>query len=109
MKHLVSKEGFLFVNKDFINGVIVAKELFIPDDYNLDLYMELPEQEALELQEKYNIETIISVINTSNRGGGKPTKIDASSVREITPEQHLSYQKAKEQALQEEIEQGNNT
>lgn len=56
MKHLVSKEGFLFVNKDFINGVIVAKELFIPDDYNLDLYMELPEQEVLELQEKYNIE-----------------------------------------------------
>lgn len=57
MKHLVSKEGFLFVNKDFINGVIVAKELFIPNDYNyLDLYMELPEQEALELQEKYNIE-----------------------------------------------------
>lgn len=56
MKHLVSKEGLLFVNKDFTNGVIVAKELFIPDDYNLDLYMELPEQEALELQEKYNIE-----------------------------------------------------
>lgn len=55
MKHLVSKEGFLFVNKDFINGVIVAKELFIPDDHNLDLYMELPEQEVLELQEKYNI------------------------------------------------------
>ena len=51
MKHLVPKEGFLFVNKDFINGVIVAKELFIPDDYNLDLYMELPEQEALELQQ----------------------------------------------------------
>lgn len=46
-----------FENKDFINGVIVAGELFIPDDYNyLDLYMELPEQEALELQEKYNIE-----------------------------------------------------
>jgi hypothetical protein len=56
MKHLVSKEGLLFVNKDFTNGVIVARELFIPDDYNLDLYMELPEQEALELQEKYNIE-----------------------------------------------------
>lgn len=56
MKHLVSKEGFLFVNKDFTNGVIIARELFIPDDYNLDLYMELPEQEALELQEKYNIE-----------------------------------------------------
>lgn len=56
MKHLVSKEGFLFVNKDFINGVIIARELFIPDDYNLDLYMELPEQEALELQEKYNTE-----------------------------------------------------
>mgnify|MGYP006912768497 CR=1 FL=1 len=61
MKHLVSKEGFLFVSKDFINGVIVAKELFIPDDYNyLDLYMELPEQEALELQEKYNIENATS-------------------------------------------------
>jgi hypothetical protein len=56
MKHLVSKEGLLFVNKDFTNGVIVARELFIPDDYNLDLYMELPEQEALELQEKYNTE-----------------------------------------------------
>lgn len=56
MKHLVSKEGLLFVNKDSTNGVIVARELFIPDDYNLDLYMELPEQEALELQEKYNIE-----------------------------------------------------
>lgn len=56
MKHLVSKEGFLFVNKDFTNGVIIARELFIPDDYNLDLYMELPEQEALELQEKYNTE-----------------------------------------------------
>lgn len=55
MKYLVSKEGFLFVNKDFINGVIVAKELFIPDEYNyLDYYDEIPEQEALELQEKYN-------------------------------------------------------
>lgn len=55
MKHLVSKEGFLFVNKDFINGVIVARELFIPDEYNyLDYYDEIPEQEALELQEKYN-------------------------------------------------------
>lgn len=63
MKHLVSKEGFLFVNKDFTNGVIIAGELFIPDDY-LDLYMELPEQEALELQEKYNIDEY----NHSNRG-----------------------------------------
>ena len=52
MKHLVSKEGFLFVNKDFTNGVIIARELFIPDDYNLDLYM--------ELQEKYNIENATS-------------------------------------------------
>lgn len=60
MKHLVSKEGFLFVNKDFTNGVIIARELFIPDDYNLDLYMELPEHEALELQEKYNIENATS-------------------------------------------------
>ena len=32
------------------------------------------------------------------------TDFDASSVREITPEQHLSYQKAKEQALQEDIQ-----
>ena len=37
-----------------------------------------------------------------------PADFDASSVREITPEQHLSYQKAKEQALQEETEHGNN-
>ena len=34
-----------------------------------------------------------------------PADFDASSVREITPEEHLSYQKAKEQALQEETEQ----
>lgn len=33
---------------------------------------------------------------------------DAPTVREITPEQHLSYLADKEQALQEEIEQGNN-
>lgn len=51
---------------------------------------------------------IILGINTSNRGGGKPTKIDASTVREITPKKHLSYHAAKEQALQEETEQGNN-
>lgn len=37
-----------------------------------------------------------------------PADFDASSVREITPEQHLSYHAAKEQALQEETEQGNN-
>lgn len=37
-----------------------------------------------------------------------PADFDASTVREITPEEHLSYQKAKEQALQEETEQGNN-
>lgn len=51
--------------------------------------------------------TIIITGNKGN-GGGKPTKIDASTVREITPEEHLSYQKAKEQALQEKTEQGNN-
>ena len=34
-----------------------------------------------------------------------PADFDASSVREITPEEHQSYQKAKEQALQEETEQ----
>ena len=37
-----------------------------------------------------------------------PAGFDASTVREITPEEHLSYHAAKEQALQEEIEQGNN-
>ena len=31
------------------------EELYIPDEYNyLDYYDEIPEQEALELQEKYN-------------------------------------------------------
>ena len=34
-----------------------------------------------------------------------PADFDASTVREITPEQHLSYHAAKEQALQEETEQ----
>lgn len=33
-----------------------------------------------------------------------PADFDASTVREITPEQHLSYKKAKEQALQEDIQ-----
>ena len=37
-----------------------------------------------------------------------PAAFDASTVREITPEEHPSYQKAKEQALQEEIERENN-
>lgn len=37
-----------------------------------------------------------------------PADFDPLTVREITPEQHLSYQKAKEQALQEEIERENN-
>lgn len=55
MKHLVAKEGFLFVNKDIRNGIVLAGELYIPDEYNyLDYYDEIPEQEALELQEKYN-------------------------------------------------------
>ena len=55
MKHLVSKEGFLFVNKDIRNGIVLAGELYIPDEYiYLDYYDEIPEQEALELQEKYN-------------------------------------------------------
>lgn len=56
MKHLVAKEGFLFVNKDTRDGIVLAGELYIPDEYNyLDYYYyEIPEQEALELQEKYN-------------------------------------------------------
>lgn len=37
-----------------------------------------------------------------------PADFAASTVREITPEEHLSYHAAKEQALQEEIEQENN-
>lgn len=37
-----------------------------------------------------------------------PADFDASTVREITPEEHLSYHAAKEQALQEEIERENN-
>lgn len=57
MKHLISKEGFLFVNKDIRNGIVLAGELYIPDEYNyLGYYDEIPEQEALELQEKYNTE-----------------------------------------------------
>lgn len=39
-----------------LNGCIRLRKLVFPKDHNLDLYMELPEQEALELQEKYNIE-----------------------------------------------------
>lgn len=57
MKHLVSKEGFLFVNKDTRNGIVLSSELYVPDEYNyLDYYDEISEQEALELQEKHNLE-----------------------------------------------------
>lgn len=84
MKHLVSKEGFLFVNKDFINGVIIARELFIPDDYNLDLYMELPEQEALELQEKYN-----------NNGIGILIKILGIPINKGTPNKDSNNEKSR--------------
>lgn len=37
-----------------------------------------------------------------------PADFDASTVREITPGEHLSYHAAKEQALQEKIERENN-
>lgn len=50
MKHLVAKEGFLFVNKDTGNGIVLSSELYVPDEYNyLDYYDEISEQEALEL------------------------------------------------------------
>lgn len=56
MKHLVAKEGFLFVNKDTRDGIVLAGELYIPDEYNyLDYYDEIPEQEALELQKNITI------------------------------------------------------
>lgn len=62
MKHLVAKEGFLFVNKDIRNGIILAGELYIPDEYNyLDYYDEIPEQEALELQVQVTTNTTFTV------------------------------------------------
>ena len=39
MKHLVAKEGFLFVNKDIRNGIVLAGELYIPDEYNYWIIM----------------------------------------------------------------------
>lgn len=62
MKHLVAKEGFLFVNKDIRNGIVLAGELYIPDEYNyLDYYDEIPEQEALELRVQVTTNTTFTV------------------------------------------------
>lgn len=57
MKKIESKKGMVFINKDKTNGVNIGKVLYIPDNVNyLDLYEEVTEEEALELQEKYNTE-----------------------------------------------------
>lgn len=85
MKHLVSKEGFLFVNRDFINGIVLAGELYIPDEYNyLDYYDEIPEQEALELQEKYN-----------NNGIGILIKILGIPINKGTPNKDSNNEKSR--------------
>lgn len=85
MKHLVAKEGFLFVNKDIRNGIVLAGELFIPDEYNyLDYYDEIPEQEALELQEKYN-----------NNGIGILIKILGIPINKGTPNKDSNNEKSR--------------
>ena len=85
MKHLVSKEGFLFVNKDIRNGIVFAGELYIPDAYNyLDYYDEIPEQEALELQEKYN-----------NNGIGILIKILGIPINKGTPNKDSNNEKSR--------------
>lgn len=85
MKHLVAKEGFLFVNKDIRNGIVLAGELYIPDEYNyLDYYEELPEQEALELQEKYN-----------NNGIGILIKILGIPINKGTPNKDSNNEKSR--------------
>lgn len=85
MKHLVAKEGFLFVNKDIRNGIVLAGELYIPDEYNyLDYYDEIPEQEALELQEKYN-----------NNGIGILIKILGIPINKGTPNKDSNNEKSR--------------
>ena len=85
MKHLVAKEGFLFVNKDIRNGIVLAGELYIPDEYNyLDYYDEIPEQEALELQEKYN-----------NNGIGILIKILGIPINKGTPDKDSNNEKSR--------------
>lgn len=84
MKHLVAKEGFLFVNKDIRNGIVLAGELYIPDEYNyLDYYDEIPEQEALELQEKYN------------NNGGILIKIPGIPINKGTPNKDSNNEKSR--------------
>lgn len=57
MKRLRAKDKYVFVHKDRNNGVTIVSEINYPENYNPCTYWkELPEQEALELQEKYNIE-----------------------------------------------------
>lgn len=85
MKHLVAKEGFLFVNKDTRDGIVLAGELYIPDEYNyLDYYDEIPEQEALELQEKYN-----------NNGIGILIKILGIPINKGTPNKDSNNEKSR--------------
>lgn len=60
MKRIQSKDGFVLVKTGVEESgkpfIVITHAISGPDNSDFSDWEELPEQEALELQEKYNIE-----------------------------------------------------
>lgn len=60
MKRIQSKDGFILVKTGVEESgkpfIVITHAISGPDNSDFSDWEELPEQEALELQEKYNIE-----------------------------------------------------
>ena len=64
MKRIQSKDGFVLVKTGVEESgkpfIVITHAISGPDNSDFSDWEELPEQEALELQEKYNIENATS-------------------------------------------------
>lgn len=60
MKRIQAKNGFMLVKTGIEESglpfIVITRAISGPDNSDFSDWKELPEQEALELQEKYNIE-----------------------------------------------------
>lgn len=60
MKRIQAKNGFMLVKTGIEESglpfIVITRAISGPDNSDFSDWEELPEQEALELQEKYNIE-----------------------------------------------------
>lgn len=68
MKRIQAKNGFMLVKTGIEESglpfIVITRAISGPDNSDFSDWKELPEQEALELQEKYNTDEY----NHSNRG-----------------------------------------